>query len=177
MGSAMVDPIWAPNVASSEITSLALAFGFLYLGGDQSSTAGLLVRLSATGVGMVDPLWQPLPTGRVRDLFISGTNLYVGGDFGRIGGRFLLDLGKVSALGAGQADPGWDPSPNGSVLVLAGTEGSLFVSRSKWLVIPSLNRRQVDDPEHRGRKKTIEEKRIPPVEKPGSDSPATRPTT
>jgi len=51
-----------------------------------------------------------------------------------------------------------------------GTEGSLFISRSKWLVIPSLKRRQVDDPEHPGQKKAIEEKRTTAIEKSGSDS-------
>ena len=60
--------------------------------------------------------WNPAPNGGVRALQISGSTVYVGGDFTTIGGQSNPYLAAINA-NTGTAS-GWNPSPNGTVAAL-----------------------------------------------------------
>ncbi|MGE4070327.1 MAG: hypothetical protein AB7E72_04065 [Lysobacterales bacterium] len=57
--------------------------------------------------------WNPAPNGRVLAMQISGSTVYVGGDFTTIGGQSRPNLAAVNA-NTGTAS-GWNPSPNGRI--------------------------------------------------------------
>lgn len=50
-----------------------------------------------------------------------------------------------------------------------GTDGSLFIDRGGWEVTPQTDQKEEDDPDQKGKKKTVARSRTPAVKKPGSD--------
>jgi predicted dehydrogenase len=77
-------------------------------------------------------------------------------------GRFtqVYTMGKVYQKGK---------YPEGYGTEFYGSDGSLFINRGGWEVTPEMRRKQVPDPEHPGKDKTVDEPRTPPVKKPGGD--------
>ncbi|TAE17898.1 MAG: T9SS C-terminal target domain-containing protein [Bacteroidetes bacterium] len=72
-------------------------------------------------------LWNPNPDGvsYVYVLLLSGTDLYVGGDFTSIGGQSRNSIARLSTTGTGVADATWNPNPDTqgiSSLALSGTD-------------------------------------------------------
>ena len=52
-------------------------------------------------------------------LAVSGSEIFVGGDFSSIGGQSRSRIAKLSGTGTGAADPIWNPGANGTWLALA----------------------------------------------------------
>ncbi|TAE17897.1 MAG: hypothetical protein EAZ95_05690 [Bacteroidetes bacterium] len=131
-----LDMLWNPNVSNDpyeyEINALLLSGTDLYVGGGFISIGGVsrrgIAKLSATGTGAVDMMWNPNASGGggwVHALALSGTDLYVGGHFGNIGGS-SSNIAKLSTTGTGVTDTAWRPYiPDVAVvycLALSGTD-------------------------------------------------------
>ena len=75
-----------------------------------------LARLNPDGT--VDATWDPKvqradygePLSGVEAMVLNGTDLFVGGNFTRIGGQARNGLAKLSILNNGAADPSWNPN-------------------------------------------------------------------
>jgi len=140
IGTGETDSNWNPGVfecfscggfGDKLVRSLAVDASNVYVGGDfDAINAGAigsierrgLAKLSATGSGTPDLLWDPALGSGVRVLTLADTNLYAGG---------LLGLARVSTLGTGVTDPGWQPDlVSGSVTVMALSGTNLFAGGS-----------------------------------------------
>src|SRR5438067_11389534 len=95
--------------------------GELVIGGDFYLAEGLrrqnIARLNADG--SLDRSWAPGANLDVKALVISGTDIFVGGDFTVLGSGSHNRIGKLSTIGSDRADPNWDPSANSRVFALA----------------------------------------------------------
>jgi len=98
-----------PRVAGEVKTVVSDGAGGWYIGGSFVGVGGA-ARSNLAHIlrgGIVAP-WDPEPNGAVRTLVVHGSILYVGGDFGEIGGRvqggiaaFDLATGKLSSWAPG----------------------------------------------------------------------------
>lgn len=124
-----LDRGWRVSVRGGRISSIALHGNVLFLAGDFAAVGGKhrrgLAAVSARRGGVLpwrlrgDPQVpvkgkRPMP-GSVSVVALSrdGRTLYVGGEFGRIGGRKRVGLAGV-AVASGRVT-GWNPSPNREV--------------------------------------------------------------
>jgi beta-propeller uncharacterized protein DUF5122 len=141
-GTGAVDPSWTPSptgglTAPDDLVSdLALSGSGLFVAGFFGQIGGqprtAVAKISAGGTGAADPVWNPNPTeglGAIA-LALSGSDLYVGGQFGTIGGTNHRYLAKLSTSGTGAADPSWAPQPNNQVNALALSGSDLYASGS-----------------------------------------------
>lgn len=84
----------------------------VYLGGSFANIGGgahtRLVRMTSTGVGVVDGTWSPAPDGSVNVILVDGLTTYVGGFFQNIGGSARNLVGQIDNVGVATA---WDPNP------------------------------------------------------------------
>lgn len=123
LATALADATWNPapsTVSPDRVNAIELdGAGYLYVGGIFSMIGGQslsnLARLSTSGSGTADSLWNPAPGGlyaQVTSLAIDATHAYVGGYFADIGGETLSNVARVSRSGAGAADPDWNPAPD-----------------------------------------------------------------
>ena len=91
----------------------------VYLGGDFTSMGGqprnLIAKVAKDGT--LDPTFNPNATGGdfpgVHTIVVTSTDVYVGGDFSRIGGQPRLDLARLNPI-TGLVDGGrqsFDPDP------------------------------------------------------------------
>jgi hypothetical protein len=122
-----LDPTWNPSTdgvvyalaASSDGTKVFLGGGFTTVGGQAQG------RLAAvtSDTGQLVPGWTTTAnTNLVRALVAdSGDRLYVGGNFGRVGGRAIPRLAAVSQS-TGVVDTSFVPQPSGTVRALALSE-------------------------------------------------------
>jgi trimeric autotransporter adhesin len=83
----------------------------------------LLTHLKADKT--LDTGFNPLPTGQVYTLLKDGNTLYVGGNFGSIGGQVRRGLAAIN-LTTGQATS-FDPAPDSYVYALAKSGNTLYV--------------------------------------------------
>lgn len=116
------DPDWDPTAAYNTFwvyTLLPDNNGSIYAGGYFTNIGGLqrynLARLSTSGVGAADPVWNPVAYGGpVYALALDGGgSLFVGGAFDSAGGLQRFGLAKLSTSGSGAADENWDPVAGG----------------------------------------------------------------
>jgi Domain of unknown function (DUF5122) beta-propeller len=128
-----VDPTWDPG-ANDEVTALALSGGDLFVAGKFLGAASIggqtrdhLAKVSTSGVGTVDPTWNPSSNSNPLALAVVGDSVFVGGDFNFLGGMPRNGLAKVSATGAGVLDPTWQAYPDGPVYALLPSGTDLFV--------------------------------------------------
>jgi trimeric autotransporter adhesin len=141
LGSGAADTSWDPD-PNAFVYSFVLSGSDLFVGGSFTTIGGqsrsLVAELSTTGAGAADATWNPNP-GLYKDqidgvyaMALSGTDLFVGGIFGGIGGQPDGNLAELSTEGAGAADPSWDPSGNESPTInaLAVSSGELYVAGS-----------------------------------------------
>lgn len=137
-GTGLHDTTWAPTTGTvpglSEVTALAASGGDLFVGQgvrttDDTFSSDSLIKVSTTGTGAEDTTWNPGIDGAIRALLVSGTDLFVGGDFQStsIGGSVRSYLAKLSTTGTGTANPNWDPQPDGRVFALAQSGNDLFI--------------------------------------------------
>ena len=139
-GAGAADSIWRPEVLrgfSMEVNGLAVDGTNLFLGGKFTSVGGLgrtnLAKVSLLGTGAVDPQWNPIVDNDIHiapvwAIALSGSDLYVGGDFDNIGGINRTNLAKLTTIGAGTVDLLWNPKPNGKIIDLAVNGVDLYVA-------------------------------------------------
>ena len=130
-GTGNADATWSPNPPPTnyiQITALALdGSGNLYVGENFVGFGGVgynsLAKLSTSGAGEADPVWNPNPSSndlQISALTLDGTgNLYVGGYFTNIGGQARKNLARLSTTGTGAADATWNPNAIGPIYAIA----------------------------------------------------------
>lgn len=132
--SGAVDTGWNPGGAGATVNRLLVDGTTLYAGGLFTSVGGVarnrLARLSTTGSGTVDPLWDPDVSGPVEAVAISGADLYAAGTFSTVGGASHDRLARISTTGKGLADDLLGPATGsgGSPLALLPSAGRLLVA-------------------------------------------------
>ncbi len=70
--------------------------------------------------GSVDPSWNPNLNGGVQAIAVSGSNVYLGGNFTTVGGA---TRNRAAAVGTDGTLTGWNPNLDGGVLAI-GVSGS-----------------------------------------------------
>lgn len=129
--AAVASPVkWAPVStwqANGRVRTVAFAGGVVYLGGEftelvpPAGAAGSpLVRnhVAALDATTGQPLpWNPNTDGTVWSLAVSGSTVYLGGDFASVGGHARAHAAAVDT--GGGAVRGWDPEPDGNVKAVA----------------------------------------------------------
>ncbi|HAI76005.1 MAG TPA: hypothetical protein DCM08_07115 [Microscillaceae bacterium] len=119
-----------PNVNGNVYITISDGSGGWYIGGIFTHVGGI----DRNNIAHINPdktldlIWNPNAIGGslpgVRALALSGTDLYVGGDFTHIGGQPRSNIAKLSTTGAGNADATWNPNANNTIytLTLSGTD-------------------------------------------------------
>ncbi len=136
-GAGLVDATWNPNPTvtsgSVDITAFATDGTDLFVGGYFEAIGGQtrqhLAKLSLTGTGSADATWFPIPSSlsgtsfRVSGLIVSGTQVYVSGDFNQMNTDFTQGLCRLSTTGVGAVDATWDAkvAPFVKSITLSGT--------------------------------------------------------
>ena len=137
---AQIAPATLPNFQLSKGASLwSVAVqndGKLILGGFFGAVNGAprrnLARLNVDGT--LDETWDPGADRDVRRLVISGTDVFVLGDFSQIGGQPRAGLAKLSTLGPGVADPIWNPPLANNLYAMLADGTNLYVGGYQLLV-------------------------------------------
>ncbi|MGE0587584.1 MAG: cadherin-like domain-containing protein [Cyclobacteriaceae bacterium] len=97
-----------------------------------------IAKLSAAD-GSVDATWNPDPgTNKlIHSMVVSGTSLFISGNFASIGGQTRRNLAKLSTTGTGAADATWDPAvgpKNGFIFAMA-TDGTFLYAGGGFTTI------------------------------------------
>ncbi|MBI3072268.1 MAG: delta-60 repeat domain-containing protein, partial [Deltaproteobacteria bacterium] len=71
--------------------------------------------------------WDPNPNGEISALAVSGSTVYVAGDFTTIGGG---SRNRLAAIGTDGTLQSWDPSPNGYVYTFAVSGSTVYAGGS-----------------------------------------------
>lgn len=150
-GTGAVDPNWHPVLAgfSGSVSEVAMSgAGELYIAGSFTAVGGLqrtyLAKLSGSGTGAVDPVWNPSPNSFVDAMtFDAAGNLHVGGNFTNVGGVARQRLAKLATSGTGVVDPDWHPSPNDRVMALAINAAGDIVAGGRFTTIDGLPRQGI----------------------------------
>ena len=134
-----LDPTWNPGptppfLVQTTVTSLAVSGGSVYVGGifnqfqAGSTQRNGIAKIPVTGDGTPDATWNPNagPNSTVNAIAVSGSDVFVGGNFGSIGGQLRNRLAKLSAAGTGAADATWNPNASQTVYGLAVDGNELY---------------------------------------------------
>ena len=112
-----------PLVTDGPVRAIALAAdGTIYIGGGfthvGATTGSMLPRNHLAAIDSTGVLtsWDPNADNSVNALAVSGTTVYVGGDFTKVAGQARAFIAAVDSTGAATA---WNPNANGSVRALA----------------------------------------------------------
>lgn len=139
-----VDPSWDPDL-SGLVDALASDGSFIYAGGDFTTvnqisspqTMNRLARFSISGDGAVDATWNPNVGNIVYSLLISGSQIYVGGNFTSVNGSvFMNRLARFTLSSPANVDASWDPNCGGSVNALA-IDGSFLYAGGQFTTVNS----------------------------------------
>ncbi|MCX5769422.1 MAG: PASTA domain-containing protein [Candidatus Hydrogenedentes bacterium] len=124
-----VDPAWNP-APSGSIMAMQLSGNHLYVGGNFTSIGGQ-TRSAVAALDRVTgaaTAWNPNPTGTapvVGALVVSGSTVYVGGNFDSIGGQPRQRIAAVDAV-TGNATA-WSPEAGGFVSAIVVVDGTVYV--------------------------------------------------
>lgn len=124
--------VWNPQLTGT-VNALAMdSTGLLYAGGNFSSVGSSnIANLAAiaTNAAALATAWSPAPDAQVNALWISGTNIYVGGQFANIGPVGNVKArNRLAALSLATGIAGtWNPNPNGIVRALWVTATNAYV--------------------------------------------------
>ncbi len=113
----------------ASVHTLAISGSTLYFGG-KFARLGLVDKVPRNNIAAVDAYtgavkpWDPNADDLVRTIAISGSTMYVGGDFTNIGGSAR---NYIAALDVASGNTKiWDPNANSSVLTLAVSGASVY---------------------------------------------------
>lgn len=132
-GAGVVDAVWNPSANSRVDTLVIDADGSVFVGGHFTSVGGVprarIAKVSGTGVGAVDALWNPSAGNYVSGLTLAaGNTIYARGPFNSIGGQPQSLIARLSSVGAGTVDATWNPRPDSTVdALLVDGLGSVYV--------------------------------------------------
>jgi subtilisin family serine protease len=90
-----------------------------------------IARLNADG--SLDQTWDPGANRTVRQVVLSGADVFVLGEFDTIGRQNRNGLAKLNTTGDGAADALWNPSHPGNLHALAVSGTNLFVGGLSYL--------------------------------------------
>lgn len=118
--SGSADATWSPLTSGSEVWALANSQdGMLVVGGSFNRAGGLdrrnLAKVSCSGSGAADPLWNPSPDQTVTSIAVAPDGaIFIAGEFRQIGdygptGLMRWGVAKLAGSGAGAAIAAWDP--------------------------------------------------------------------
>jgi hypothetical protein len=131
LANGTVDPAWNPD-ANGEVDALALSDGTVYLGGDfngADSINGTQTRNYAAAVDAttgIDTGWNPDANGDVLALAVSGSLVFLGGEFTSIDGSARNHVAAVTSLFGNVST--WNPGTNGIVYALAANNsGTIYL--------------------------------------------------
>ena len=137
-GSAVID-----TVAQDEKGGFFIGGNFTHVGGVACSN---LAYIESTGE--VDASWCPTPNGTVQALAFSGSTVYAGGAFTKIGPETREHIGAICAtakcegeVAAGNATA-WNPEANASVATLA-ISGTTVYAGGKFTAIGGATRERI----------------------------------
>ncbi len=123
-----------PLVNNVVWAAVADGSGGFYVGGDFTNVGGSahnhLVHILASGA--LDDAWNPDVNGPVYALALSGTTLYVGGEFSTIDdGSGAQTRNNLAALDTGGTlDDTWNPDVNGGVYAIAIDGDTVYIGGS-----------------------------------------------
>ena len=132
-----VDPAWAPGV-NNAVNAIAVSGSTVYVGGGFTTagsggsppTRNRLAAFDATTGALAD--WNPNPNNTVQAIVVSGSTVYVGGDFGAIGAgassALRYRLAAVDATSGALA--AWNPSVGGTVYAIALSGSTVYFGGS-----------------------------------------------
>ncbi|HRI46849.1 MAG TPA: T9SS type A sorting domain-containing protein, partial [Ignavibacteriaceae bacterium] len=133
------DTNWNPN-ASATVRVIAISGSDIYVGGSFTSmntspnsvTRNRLAKLNNTD-GTADAIWNPNANLSVHAIVISGSDIYVGGNFtgaNSINGNLTRNrLAKLNSTD-GTADVNWNPNASGTVEAIAISGSDIYVGGS-----------------------------------------------
>jgi hypothetical protein len=126
---------WAPPGPNQTVRALDVSGDRVVVGGDFSGVGGVYRDgLATVDLGTGQPTaWHPRLTGlegrspAVTAIAVSGPNIYIGGDFSRVGGKARIQVAAVSATG-GQVTS-WAPklTADNQVLAIAARGSSVYL--------------------------------------------------
>ncbi|HKY76171.1 MAG TPA: hypothetical protein VJS45_08530 [Acidimicrobiia bacterium] len=124
-----------------KVSAIVEAGGIAYMGGDfkkmtRSGSTKYRNRLAAVnGTTGEITSWNPNASGKVHAMELSsnGENVFVGGDFSYIGGKYTSKLAKVN-LATGKVDPNFKVSVKGRVRALTLHGDRLYVGGDFWSI-------------------------------------------
>lgn len=134
-GAGAEDAAWNPNIDGG-IRALLLSGNDLFVGGEFAASIATttgpqfrtaLAKLSASGTGLADGAWNPIPNARVWSIAKSGDDLFVGGEFTQLGIEPRTRVAKLKLTGDGQPDPDWAPPVNGTIRAVTVAGGQVYV--------------------------------------------------
>ena len=135
-----VDPDWDPG-ANGPVNALLVSGMDVYVGGQFTSVGSppvgrnRLARINTATGAPVDSMWNPdVGNNAVSSLALTGTNLFVGGNFTLVSGATHTRIAKVPTTGAGTADSGWTASATGTVAALA-TDGTNLYAGGSFITV------------------------------------------
>jgi len=117
----ILDMSWDPD-ADGAVRALVTDGTYIYAGGDFTnlkSTTSPLARNHLAAIDTTDSVsnWNPNANGVVYSLALSGTTVYAGGIFTKIG---TTNRSRLAAIGTnGMLDLNWNPGANGGVRALS----------------------------------------------------------
>jgi hypothetical protein len=143
---------WRPRLADGQVRALAVSGGAVIVGGRdlsyptgaESDAETVLVGVDRRDGAVVPSLVGPQVNridsytagfATVSALAVDGDRLYVGGEFGRMGGQLRHALAEVNVTDGAATD--WNPRPNGPVVAVAAAGGTVFAGGSFSSVVGS----------------------------------------
>lgn len=135
LGDGRLDPAFdlAVDDGASTHAFAEDAQGRLYVAGiwQQDGINGSIARLDAQGV--LDPDWAPQPDGIVWDVALESGDVFLAGEFRRIGATWRPAIAKLGAGTGAPLDTDWNPQPSwsgsaGYVFDIAAAAGSIYAS-------------------------------------------------
>jgi hypothetical protein len=134
-GTGTADAVWNP-APQGPVNSLAIDgngnvfVSQQFLGDIGGQPERFLAKVSSSGTGAADMIWNPAPNVPVDVIAVDGGGrVFAGGLFTSIGGQERHGLAKLSNGGTGAADADWNPGLAGSSVSALVTDGNgnLFV--------------------------------------------------